>query len=149
MAPVEDHYYAYYVKQAGGEIGPIYTASYRIQRGRGIGSFLAGLWRFARPLIFSGLKAVGKEATSAGASALADLGTKPVREILRNRLSEAKDNLKRKATEKLKSMSGEGLRIPKRARLKKIKTSGRKKKRHSVRKSTGKKIGIVRDIFST
>ena len=142
-----DRYYNYYTRQVGGEIGSIYRASYRVQKGRGIGSFLAGLWRFARPLLFSGLKTVGKEAASAGAAALADLGTKPVKEILRSRVSEAGQNLKRKAEEKLKSMTGGRLRFLKRPRLNKIKPSGVAKKRQSSRKRRGKKV-VGGDIFS-
>jgi len=42
-------------------IGPVYIASFSIQRGNGIGSF-RGLFRFVTPLLYSGAKAVGKEA---------------------------------------------------------------------------------------
>ena len=131
----------------GGEVGPIYKASYRVQKGRGIGNFLAGLWRFAKPLVFSGLKSVGKEAASASAAALADLGTKPVKEILRDRLNEAGENLKRKAGEKLRNFKGGSLRIAKRARLTKIKPERGKKKRHSTRDRRREKVA-PRDIFS-
>ena len=142
-----DRYYSYYSKQVGGEIGSLYRASYRVQKGRGIGSFLAGLWRFAKPLLFSGLKTVGKEAASAGAAAIGDLGTKPVKEILRSRINEAGQNLKRKAEEKINSMSGRGLRIAKRARLNKIKVSGARKTGQSTRRRRGKKV-VGGDIFS-
>jgi hypothetical protein len=148
MAPLPDRYYAYYAKQVGGEIGPIYRAWYRIQKGRGIGSFLAGLWRFAKPLLFSGLKSVGKEAASAGAAALADLGTRPVKEVLSSRIDEVGRNLKRKAEEKLKTMAAGGLRVVKRPRLTNIKLGGRRKKRHSVRRRSRGKVA-QRDIFSS
>ena len=59
-----DRYIRYYVNQSGGggEIGPVYRATLRMQRGNGIGSFFRGLFRFVKPLLFSGAKAVGKEA---------------------------------------------------------------------------------------
>jgi len=57
-----DRYTLYYVNQSdgGGEVGPVYRASFRVQRGNGIGSF-RGLFRFVKPL-YSEAKAVGKEA---------------------------------------------------------------------------------------
>jgi len=59
-----DRYTRYYVNQSGGvgEVGPVYRASFRVQRGNGIGSFFMGLFRFVKPLLYSGAKAVGKEA---------------------------------------------------------------------------------------
>jgi len=59
-----DPYTRYYVNQSGGggEVGPVYMASFRVQRGNGIGSFSAGLFRFVKPLLYSGAKAVGKKA---------------------------------------------------------------------------------------
>ena len=58
-----DRYTRYYVNQSGvGEISPVYRASFRVQRGNGIGSFFRGLFRFVKPLLHSGAKAVGKEA---------------------------------------------------------------------------------------
>jgi hypothetical protein len=58
-----DRYTRYYVNQSGGggEVGPVYRASFRVQRGNGIGSF-RGPFRFVKPLLYSGVKAVGKEA---------------------------------------------------------------------------------------
>ncbi|KAG8236331.1 hypothetical protein J437_LFUL010465 [Ladona fulva] len=138
----------FYKKKQGGELGTIYRASYRMQKGRGIGSFLAGLWRFAKPLIYSGLKTVGKEAPSSTSKVITDFGTKPIKEILRTRLSETRENLKRKAEEKLKTMSGGGVRMTKRPRLNKIKSSANKMRRHSMRKRRRDRI-VQRDIFST
>ena len=53
----------YYVRQAGGGdngVGPIYTVPPFVQRGRGIGSFLSGLFRAVRPILWSGAKDFGK-----------------------------------------------------------------------------------------
>jgi len=58
-----DRYAWYYVNQSRGEeIGPVYRASSRVQRGNGIGSFFRGLFRFVKFLFYSGAKAVGKKA---------------------------------------------------------------------------------------
>jgi len=44
----------YYVHQSGGgEVGPVYRASFMVQRGNGIGSY-RGLFRFVKPLAFRG-----------------------------------------------------------------------------------------------
>ena len=145
MGQTKDRYYAYYLRQAGGEIGPIYRASYGVQKGRGIGSFLAGLWRLAKPLVYSGLKSVGREALSSASKIVTDIGTKPVKEIVRTRLTEAGENLRTKAEQKVKAMSGSGLRLTKRPRLK---ASANKIGRHSVRKRRRNRF-VERDIFST
>ena len=61
-----DPYTRYYVNQrGGGGIGPVYRASSRVKRRIGIGS-LRGLFRFVKPLLYLGAKAVGKEALKQG-----------------------------------------------------------------------------------
>jgi len=58
-----DLYPRYYVNQSGGgDIGLGYRASFRMQRGNGIGSFFRGLFRFVKPLFYSGAKTEGTEA---------------------------------------------------------------------------------------
>jgi len=58
-----DRFTRYYVnKIGGGGIGPGYRASFMMQRGNGIGSFFTGLFRFVKTRLYSGAKAVGKEA---------------------------------------------------------------------------------------
>jgi len=58
-----DRYTRYYIIQSGGgKIGPVYRASFRVQRGNGIGSFFRRLFLFVKLLLYSGAKAVGKEA---------------------------------------------------------------------------------------
>ena len=55
-------YTRYYVYQSsGGKIGPVYRASFRMQRINGIGSFFRGLFCFVKPLLYSGAKAVRKK----------------------------------------------------------------------------------------
>ena len=55
-----DQYTRYYVNQSGngGGIGPVYRASFRVQRGNGLGSFFRGLFRFVKLLLYSGAKGV-------------------------------------------------------------------------------------------
>ena len=64
-----DRYTRHNVNQCGsGEIRPVYRASIRVQMGNGIGSFFRGLFRFVIPLLYSGAKAVGKEALKTGSN---------------------------------------------------------------------------------
>ena len=64
----------YYVNQSGGcEIGPVYRARLMLQRGNGIGSFFRGLFRFVKPLLYSGAKAVGKKALKTISNIITDI----------------------------------------------------------------------------
>ena len=52
-------YTRYYVNESGGgENGPVYRASFRVNRGNGIGSFLRELLRFVKRLLYSGANAL-------------------------------------------------------------------------------------------
>jgi hypothetical protein len=58
----------YYKRQAGDgreDIGPIYSSPPFVQRGHGLGSVLAGLFRTLRPILWIGAKSAGKEALKA------------------------------------------------------------------------------------
>jgi len=131
-----DRYTRYYLNQSGGggEIGPVYRASFRKQRGGGIGSFFRGLFRFVKPLLFSGAKAVGKEALKTGSNIITDILNKepeqPVGDIFKSRFTEAKGNLE----QKIKKMTGSGLRL--------------KRKRQSKKSQSQSKRRKVRDIFT-
>jgi len=51
----------YYLQPAGREdIGPIHFYPPFVQRGHGIGSFLGGLFRSRKPVLWSGAKDLGK-----------------------------------------------------------------------------------------
>ena len=97
-----DQYKRYYINQSGGGggIGPVYRASFRVQRGNGLGSFFRRLFRFAKPLQYSGAKALGKEALKTGSNIITDIVNKepeqPVSNIFKNRFEEAKDKLQEK-----------------------------------------------------
>jgi len=131
-----DRYTLYYINQSGGsgEVGPVYRASFRVQRGNGIGSFFRGLFRFVKPLLYSGAKAVGKEALKTGSNIITDMLNKdpeqPVRNIFKNRFIEAKDNLE----QKIKKMTGSGL--------------GLKRKRKKKNAQSQSKRRKVKDIFT-
>ena len=57
-----NQYTRQYVNQSGGgDIGPVYRASFRVKGGNGIGSFFIGLFHFVKIMLHSGTKAVGKE----------------------------------------------------------------------------------------
>ena len=115
-------------------MGPVYRASFRVQRGNGIGSFFRGLFRFVKPLLYSGAKAVGKEALKTGSNIITDMLNKdpeqPVRNIFKNRFIEAKDNLE----QKIKKMTGSGL--------------GLKRKRKKKNAQSQSKSRKVKDIFT-
>jgi len=115
-----DRYTRYYVNQrGGGEIGPVYRASFRLLWCNGIGSFFRGHFRFVKPLLYSGAKAEGKEALKTGSHIITHILNKkpeqPVGDIFKNRLGESKNNLQ----EKVKKMTGSGLGFERKRKLKK------------------------------
>jgi hypothetical protein len=115
-----DQYTRYYVKQSGGgNIGPVYRASFRVQRGNGIESFFRGLFRFVKPLLYSGAKAFGKEALKTGSNILTDILHKqpeqPMGDIFNTRFGDAKDKLE----QKIKKMMGSGLGLKRKREAKK------------------------------
>jgi hypothetical protein len=109
----EEEYYNW--QNGGGRSGGIprvfVGASY--QRGHGIGSFLGGLFRKITPFLSRGVRAIGKEALRAGINVMEDVeNNTPLKVAVRNRLVESRDNLKRKAKEKIKSMmEGSGYKV--------------------------------------
>ena len=130
-----DRYTLYYLNQSGGggEVGPVYRATFRVQRGNGIGSFFRGLFRFVKPL-YSGAKAVGKEALKTGYNIITDMLNKQpkqhVGDIFKNLFIEAKDNLE----QKIKKLTGPGLSL--------------KRKRKSKNAQSQSKRRKVKDIFT-
>jgi len=53
MLVTMDRYTQFYVNlNGGGEIGPVYRDSFRMQSGNGIGSFFRGLFRFVKRLLY-------------------------------------------------------------------------------------------------
>ena len=99
-----DRYTRYYANQSSGrgEIGTVYRASFRGQRGNGIGSFFRGLFRFVKTSLYSGAKAVGKEALKTGSNITTDILNKepeqPMGNIFKNPFNEGKNKLEQKKT---------------------------------------------------
>jgi len=139
----------YYVRQAGGErgdsgIGPIYSVQPFVQRGHGIGSFLQGLWRTVRPVLWSGIKYLGREAFRTGGKIITDIADNPaqigVRDILSKHVSESTQNI-------IKNLRGGGSGARKRKRASSHKPRKEKVKRARITKRKTSKT-IKRDIFS-
>jgi hypothetical protein len=90
---------AYYVNQGGGRlddyIGPMYVGSPYIQQGKGLGSFLAGLFRIVKPVLVSGAKSLGRVALKTGANIVSDIANKQegVKDIVANRVTESVKDL--------------------------------------------------------
>jgi hypothetical protein len=67
MLVTMDRYTQFYLNlNGGGEIGPVYRDSFRMQSGNDIGYFFRRLLRFVKPLLYYGAKAVGKEPLKTG-----------------------------------------------------------------------------------
>jgi len=115
-----ERYTRFYVNQSGGgEIGPVYRASFRVQRRNGIVSFFRGVFRFIKTLLYSGAKAVGKEALKTGSNIVTDIFNKepeqPVGNIFKTRFSQANVNLE----ENIEDMTGSGLALKRKRKTKK------------------------------
>ena len=77
MHPIE----VYYLNKAGSGlttpgIGPAYSAPLYLKRGHGIGNFFGNLFRWVRPLLWSGPKAVGRETLRTGGKILTDIAAR-------------------------------------------------------------------------
>ena len=146
-----DNLVKYYVRQAGGGgggdngVGPIYVVPPFVQRGHGIGSFLSGLFRAVRPILWSGAKVLGKEALRTGGKILTGIADNPnvgARKIISRNVTESLKNLSAK-------MSGQGQRKRKR-RGRTTSRDCKRTKRSSARPSKRKRTTKTtkRDIFS-
>jgi len=137
----------YYIRQAGGgeggrAIGPGYSVSPFVQCGHGIGSFLRGLWRTVRPVVWRGAKSFGREALRTGGNIMTEIAANPGQtdDILSKHATETTQNI-------VKNLRGGG-RKRKRASSHNYKAKSVKiaKQRSSKRKASFKPI--KRDIFS-
>ena len=77
MHPLE----VYYLHEAGRGIttpgiGPVYSAPLYLQRGHGIGNFFSCLFRWVRPLLWSGTKALRRETLRTGGKILTDIAAR-------------------------------------------------------------------------
>lgn len=163
---MNSHYAQYYLRQVGaglGDIGTLYHAPLIPQRGRGIGSFFSGAFNYLRPLFSSGLDALKNQAIKSGASILDNVGTKPLKEVLKEQGKIALQDLAMRGANKLKRkmQGGEGKRKMQRGKGKRkskkqkyIKSQQTKKKSHSTFKRKGvgkgkkKRKSRIIDIFN-
>jgi len=90
---------------------PRYYTYRSFQRGRGFGSIFLKFFKTLSPMVFKGLKAIGKEAMTAGKEIINDESDQPLTEKIRKRSKKAVGNLTKTALQKLETnMSGDGVR---------------------------------------
>ncbi len=139
---MKDSLLLYYLHQAGRGshcgIGPFHSAPPFLQRGHGLGSFLSGLFRLVRPVLWSGLKAVGRETLRTGGRILSDLadntaGDVKPRHIIAKHVSDSAQTL-------IQKLRGKGRKRPAAPRSRGL--PPKKKARPKVAKTT------KRDIFA-
>jgi hypothetical protein len=120
----------------------MYKASIRVQRRNGLGSFLSGLFRFVKPLLYSGAKAVGREVLNTGSNILTDMLNndleQPVGTIFNKRFSETICNLE----QKIKNMTGSGFTLKRKRKSKKVQSLSKLKKVKDI--FTEKSNGILK-----
>lgn len=151
---MSEAYVKYYLIQSGAGandevFGPLIRFSPKYQRGRGLGGVFAGLLKYLRPMLSSGLKFLKTEAINTGADLLSGINNqKPIKEILRDRSLKIVDNMRDKAVNKINNMSGSGRLFH---QLKKRKTSKNKCSRSkkcnktiNIRNIINRKKGIKR-----
>ena len=137
------HYTRYYDEQIGGGSGVrnVFAGS-SFQRGRGVGSWLGGLFRRILPYVRSGAKAVGKETLRAGMKVIDDVTNNGVnfKESIKSRAGESGRLLKRKAAEKITEiMKGSGYKTTRRTKRQRQSTKTRATARISRTKRKKKK----------
>lgn len=109
------HYIQYYDEQVGGGgIRNVFTGS-SYQRGRGVGSWLGGLFRRILPYVTAGAKAVGKEAIRTGLNIFDDVtnNNTSFNESLKTRTKESGKKLTKNVASKISDfMNGSGYKLP-------------------------------------
>ena len=99
-----------------------------MQRGNGTGPIFRGLFRFVKPLLYSGAKAVGKEALKTGSNIITDILNKdpeqPAGNISKNSFKEAKGHI----LEKIKNMTVSGLGLTRKRKIKKLQSQSKRRK---------------------
>jgi len=139
MSEVE-RYIAYYTAQARG-VGGGYKG-FRTQKGAGLGSFLASLYRRVMPYISSGAKALGSELLNSGVNILRDgINNKNLKESIGTHLTSAGKNLGEKASSSVQSMLGLGYKRKRGPKAGQSRSNKRPRKtcKKSAKKKKGKK----------
>lgn len=148
-------YTEYYLSQSGQglrEIGPLYTNHRIYQHGRGgVGSFFAGIFKYIKPLLYSGLKALKKQTLKTGVNVFNEMSNnnsnKPFKNILKEQGIAAFDELAEKGIRKLQKLneqSGKGTAFSfpfeeSRGRFQ-IKSNVKRSKGQSILARTGKQL---------
>lgn len=104
---MDTYYTRYYSRQYGGslsDIGPIYKSPVFYQKGSGVGSFFTGLFKYLKPAISSGFDALKHQSVRTGKAIINDVGSKPLKEILKEHGKIAVQELAEKGINKLKRM---------------------------------------------
>ena len=163
------HYAKYYNEQIGGGGGGgvrgVFTSS-AFQRGRGVGSWLGGLFRCILPYVTSGAKVFGKETLHARMKVIDDVANNGVnfKDAIKLRAGESGQQLKKKAAEKITEiMKGSGYKTTRRVkrqrqstkirattRTSRVKRKKKKKAPDKSRKAKKRKTPALRainDIF--
>lgn len=146
---MDKYYTRYYSNQSGGgheDFGPLLRFHNVYQKGRGIGGFFSGIFRYLTPLLSSALQGLKSGAIEAGTDFLRG---KPANEIFRDTSIQMVDKLRDKAAEKIKQMSGSGKRVKKSIKGQMRRVCGQSKaisKRKTVKKRKIKSRVI--DIFT-
>lgn len=163
-----DKYYKYYAEQAAGGSYARFEPLRR-QRGRGLGDFLAGLFRRVLPFISGGLKTLGGEVIETTVGLFKDhLQGKNMTASVEERVTSAGKRLGGKAATTLKGMVGLGIkrqrkggrsqkiqgtraRKSKKATGKRPKAKGRTASKKKKKRSAGKKVNNSKksDIFGS
>ena len=109
-------------------IGPAYASPLYLQRGHGIGIFFGSLFRWVRPILWRGTKAVGSETLRTGGKILTDIA-----ENMSPELSH-KDIVSKHGTESVQNLIGN------------LRGGGHKRARGVSRKMAKRARVIKRDI---
>jgi len=125
-----------YIRQAGGGgggrgIGPIYSVPPFVPRGHGLGSFLRGLWRTVRPVLWSSAKSLGREALRTAGNIMTEIAANPGQtgDILSKHATETTQNI-------IKKWRGGGSRKRKRVSSRKPRKHNAKRAKIAKRKSS-------------
>lgn len=92
----------YYLRQAGrsssrgDDSGPIYFTPHFLQRGHGIGSFLGGLWRVVRSIIWRVAKTLGSETIRTRGKILTDIAENKSPDVTTRDSLETRDRIDKK-----------------------------------------------------
>jgi hypothetical protein len=136
---IMSHLVNYYLRQAGqgGDIGPIYSVLPFIERRHGIGSFLGGLWRSIRSILWSGAKHFGKETLRSLGRETLRTGGKILKDIAENEFSDftTHDIISKNLSESTQNLIG---RIRGRGRKRKPTTSKATASKKQRKRNTSK-----------